>query len=70
MERVFGDHDRVVNTVAISHDGKYVASSSDETIKVWEYASGNLIYTLKGHQDFVICLRFDPDGDYLIRFHM
>ena len=66
LERVFGDHDRSVFTVAISHDGKYVASSSDETIKVWDYASGNLIYTLKGHQDFVICLRFDPEGGYLI----
>lgn len=46
LERVFGYHDGTVYTVAISYDGSYVASSDDNTIKVWDYSSGNLITNL------------------------
>ena len=66
LKRVFGDHNSPLFAVAISYDGTYVASSSDETIKIWDYASGKLIYTLEDHQDCVSCLQFDPEGGYLI----
>ena len=66
LERVFGSHNMAIFALAISDDGTYVASSCDSKIKIWDYASGNLIYTLEGHQDVVNCLEFDPEGRYLV----
>jgi len=66
LERVFGSHKMAVFALAISRDGRYIASSGDSTINVWDYSTGDLIYTLSGHQDVVNCLRFDPQGGYLV----
>ena len=42
-------HSNWVYTVAISPDGKYVVSgSNDGSIKVWDLPSGREIYTLEG----------------------
>ena len=42
-------HTRGVSTVAISPDGKYIVSGSDDkSIKVWELSSGREIRTLEG----------------------
>ncbi len=55
-------HDRVVNSVNFSPDGKTIASaSSDQTIKLWN-RDGALLKTLKGHTDRVTSLSFSPDG--------
>ena len=42
-------HTDEVKTVAISPDGKYIVSGSDDkSIKVWELSSGREIQTLEG----------------------
>ncbi len=42
-------HSGMVNTVAISPDGKYIVSGSeDKSIKVWDLLSGREIHTLNG----------------------
>ena len=42
-------HSSDVKTVAISPDGKYIVSGSeDESIKVWDFSSGREIHTLTG----------------------
>ncbi|KKL95433.1 hypothetical protein LCGC14_1854630 [marine sediment metagenome] len=66
IKRVFGDHETAVSVLTVSNDGAYVASSCDTTIKVWDYASGDHVYTLAGHRDSVKCLQFDPQGRYLV----
>jgi WD40 repeat protein len=54
-------------TVALSPDGKFAASGSrDKTIKIWDLATNKEIATLKGHKDYVECLRFSPDGKTLV----
>ena len=65
--RYFGDHDgQSVATLAISPDAKYVASASDTVIKVWDYKTGSQLYSFEDHQDYIITLRFDNEGAYLI----
>ena len=42
-------HSSYVKTVAISPDGKYIVSgSNDNSIKVWDLSSGREVHTLTG----------------------
>ena len=46
-----------------SPDGKVIASGSeDNTIRLWNAQSGQLINTIKGHEGSVYTLNFSPDG--------
>ncbi|MFK0735411.1 MAG: WD40 repeat domain-containing protein, partial [Gloeotrichia echinulata HAB0833] len=47
-------------------DGKTLASGSrDNTIKIWNIATGKEIRTLNGHSSFVNSVAFSPDGKTL-----
>jgi len=37
-----------------------VSGSEDETLKIWNVASGTCQATLEGHSEYVICLQFNP----------
>jgi RNA polymerase sigma factor (sigma-70 family) len=59
-------HGGAVSAVAFSPDGRFLASAShDETVKLWETATGRLKTTLKGHSDRVFSVAFSPDGKTL-----
>jgi WD40 repeat protein len=50
---------------AIAFSDKMIATgSSDRTIKLWRF-DGRLIRTLSGHEDNVLSLAFNPDGNLL-----
>ncbi len=60
-----GHGDRVTS-VAISPDGKIIASGSlDTTIKLWDLASGKLLETITEHSGAVTCVTFSQDGQRL-----
>ncbi|MDQ2716799.1 MAG: serine/threonine protein kinase [Chloroflexota bacterium] len=59
-------HKDVVNTVAWSYDGRYIASgSNDTTVQVWDAVTGQPIYTYTKHRDVVLSVTWSPDGKYV-----
>jgi len=56
-------HNQTFSAIAISGDGKYLASGGMENlVKLWDYSSGQGIATLEGHTERVSSAAFSPDG--------
>ena len=59
-------HTASVQGVAFSPDGQRLASASvDQTVKVWDVATGQQSLTLNGHTKEVWSVAFSPDGQQL-----
>lgn len=63
-------HTDGVSFIDYSPDGKYIVTASssneDRVAKVWEIASGKIIFNLKGHEIKVQKLAYSPDGKYIL----
>ncbi len=74
-----GHHD-VVNAVAVTPDGRYAVSAAglfagdremtvepcDNTVRVWELATGLEVCVLEGHSDYVFGAALTSDGHFVI----
>jgi WD40 repeat protein len=65
----FKGHTFDVQVVALSPDGKALASGGGDTrggeLKVWDAATGKEVATLPGYRDSLFALAFSPDGKLL-----
>ncbi|MBD2529526.1 serine/threonine protein kinase [Nostoc flagelliforme FACHB-838] len=60
-------HENSVLSVAVSPDGKTIASSGgNRTIKLWDLATGKQISSLNGHFQQVNVIKISPDGKLLV----
>jgi WD40 repeat protein len=63
---VFRIPDSYTLAVALTADGKHLArGGADNTVDLWDVASGKQLHTLKGHTVPILRLAFSPDGKIL-----
>src|SRR5947207_12366712 len=59
-------HTGWVNAVAFSQDGSLLASASDdETVRLWNPATGQEVQMLRGHTGWINAVTFSQDGSLL-----
>ena len=65
MQKLEG-HDGSVSAVAFSADGQLLASASyDQTVRLWNLATGEQVQKLEAHDDSVSAVAFSADGQLL-----
>jgi WD40 repeat protein len=63
IRRPLSGHSDWIEDVAYSLDGRLIASASrDQTVRVWDAKTGDLLHTFRGHTDRVHNVAFDPSG--------
>jgi WD40 repeat protein len=67
--RVFDEHLAGVTALAVSPDGKWIASAGSNNrpnvIRLWDAASGQFVRQLRGHQRVVQSVAFSPNSQAL-----
>src|SRR5450759_5314318 len=65
--RTLAGHTASVTACAVSPDGTWIVSASaDETLKIWDVASGRERATLADHTDSVLGCAVSPDGTWIV----
>ncbi|MCX6053895.1 MAG: DUF4062 domain-containing protein [Chloroflexi bacterium] len=62
----FPIHATLIRDIAVSPDGHFIASASDDTVRIWDVQSKQEYTCLTGHESDVSCLAFSPCGRYVI----
>ncbi|MGL5131019.1 MAG: AAA-like domain-containing protein [Planktothrix sp.] len=57
-------HQAPINALAISPDGKIIASGDHKTIKLWNF-EGKLLHSFPAHNEIIWKLDFSDDGQFL-----
>ncbi len=67
LVREMAGHTGTIASLTFNPDGRILASgSTDGTVRVWDTATGQPLYTLEGHYGGITRVIFSPDGERLI----
>jgi WD40 repeat protein len=67
LVRTLDGHTGVVTGVAVTPDGRFAVSASDDkTLKVWDLGTGQAVRTLEGHADRVTGVAVTSDGRFAV----
>jgi WD40 repeat protein len=56
-----------VHCVALSPDGKWMVSGSDDAVlRVWDTVTGEVLLALGGHNEKINCVTISPNGDRIV----
>ncbi len=67
LKRTLTGHTNSIRACAISPDGTWLLSASDDgTLRIWDAVSSQLRHTLIGHTDWVNACAISPDGKWLL----
>ncbi len=67
LVRHFTGHSNLVTALAWSPDGNLLASAGwDETVRVWDIATGNTITVFEMHKNRVSAIAWQPEGEMLV----
>jgi WD40 repeat protein/serine/threonine protein kinase len=65
--RTFDGHTKPVTSVRLSADGRHALSgSADQTLKLWDVATGTCLRTFDGHTDTVRSVSLSTDGRHAL----
>lgn len=65
--QTFEGHKDELRSIAFSSNGLLLAScGEDETVKIWEFATGTLRHTFSGYNNTVVCVAFSLDSQVLV----
>ncbi|KAK9749225.1 hypothetical protein RND81_02G111100 [Saponaria officinalis] len=60
-------HQQPVNHVAVSPDGRWLASASfDKSVRLWNISTGKFVHAFRGHVGRVYRICWSPDSRYLL----
>lgn len=65
--RLLRGHSAPVQAVAYHPQGDMIASAGwDDTVRLWDVGTGEVIHTLRGHRSHVMSVAFSSDGAWLL----
>ncbi len=65
LSRAHSGHPGQVQSFVVAPDGSWLASTSDQEVRIWDPISGTARHTLTGHTSGVSALGAIPDGSWL-----
>ena len=66
MIKTIKGHIWSVISLDVSHDGKYIISTSGDSIKKWDYRTGRLIRTFGNHVGAINKIIYSPTGKFIV----
>jgi WD40 repeat protein len=67
VKQTLKGHQGFINTVLIAHNGnRLISGGTDNTIKIWDIATGQMLKNLSGHTSFINALDITSDDRTLV----